>query len=450
MGESEERFALLLTEGVKRISIRERKTISLVHDELGYAIGREGGSAIEYWRKGHIPAEQSDVEKLAREITRRSGPGRKWLEQFLDSSGYSDLMDLCDELFPPPPLSHIPSRPYKELVGRDVYMRDIMTALRDPDGRWSVAIDGMGGIGKTALAREVAERSLNERWFDTMVWISASKGGHASGDSRGGVALTFDTILDIISRQLGASEIKLKAAEKETLVQALLRRKKVLVVLDNLETAAEPQDSIVERLQPLLGYSKVLLTSRHRFSGEVYPIHLTGLDEDGSKQFISQVAEERGISHVKTANSIELNQIAYATGGSPLALKFVVGLLFHLPLEIVLNHLREAQPLRGRAEEDDFIQFYRFIFLPSWHLLSDDCEKLLISMAPFTPEIGGTFEALRTIGHLPERLLARCIDELWRLSFLEVGESPGLRQKRYYLHALTQYFVLSDILELLR
>ena len=69
MSKSPEKFARLLTEAVHKIRIHEsktiKKTIRIVQDELGYALGREGGSCIEYWRKGHIPVGIDSVEKLA-------------------------------------------------------------------------------------------------------------------------------------------------------------------------------------------------------------------------------------------------------------------------------------------------------------------------------------------------------------------------------------------------
>lgn len=99
MSQSTEKFAELLTEGVYRIRIIESKTIQILQDELGYAIGRDGGSAIEYWRKGHIP-KLSEVENLAREIVKRGQLERAWLEQFLDSADHPAVNGLCDELFP--------------------------------------------------------------------------------------------------------------------------------------------------------------------------------------------------------------------------------------------------------------------------------------------------------------------------------------------------------------
>ena len=75
MARSPQKFGQLLTEAVYKIRIAEsktiKKTISLIQDELGYSLGREGGSCIEYWRKGNIPASLDDVLNLAGELASR-------------------------------------------------------------------------------------------------------------------------------------------------------------------------------------------------------------------------------------------------------------------------------------------------------------------------------------------------------------------------------------------
>ncbi len=67
-------------------------------------------------------------------------------------------------------------------------------------------------------------------------------------------------------------------------------------------------------------------------------------------------------------------------------------------------------------------------------------------MAVFAPGVGGTFAAVQAISELSQAVLPGTIDELWRFSFLETGEG-GLREPRYYLHPLTHYFVISDIVQ---
>ena len=348
--------------------------------------------------------------------------------------------------------SQLPGKSYRELIGRDILIGDVLAALRDPSGKWIVTVDGMGGIGKTALVRELADRCTSEHLFDAVVWDQAPKEsqGLPTTAGKGKGTLTYETVLDSIARQLGALDVpRLKRPEKEIRVKGLLQVQRVLIVLDNLETAKESQNEIVRRLLPLLNPSKTLMTSRHRFQGDVYAVHLPGLDEDGALRFIRQEAKEKNIQNVSNASVSELKQIAETTGGSPLALKLVVGQLSLLPLATVLEQLRKVKLPKGDSDKNDYVRFYKGIFSPSWKLMSEDGKKLLISMSHFAPGIGGTYEAVKATSDLTNEILAGCIDELWRLSFLEKGESPSLKKVRYYLHALTQYFVLSDIVKVL-
>ncbi|NTU83761.1 MAG: ATP-binding protein [Chloroflexales bacterium] len=97
-------FGALLTEAVYRIRSLEGKhgkSIQIVQDELGYAIGREsGGSAIEHWRKGNVPLRHQEVEALAREIMRRTDLSRHWLERFLSHGRHPHPLPVCDLLRP--------------------------------------------------------------------------------------------------------------------------------------------------------------------------------------------------------------------------------------------------------------------------------------------------------------------------------------------------------------
>lgn len=95
----EQRFADLLTEAIHRIRLRESKSVQIVQDEIGYALGREGGSAIHYWRKGHVPSKQTDIGNLARELQERGRFDREWMAQFLECAGYIQAAQLLDSLY---------------------------------------------------------------------------------------------------------------------------------------------------------------------------------------------------------------------------------------------------------------------------------------------------------------------------------------------------------------
>lgn len=348
-------------------------------------------------------------------------------------------------------ISQLPSKGYTELIGREKFLGDILAALRDPSGKWMIGIDGMGGIGKTALAREVAERCQKENLFGNFVWIQAPKDPFPlTSDEKGVGSLNFETVLDHISRQLGALDIpKLKLAEKEARVKALIQSKRVLLVLDNLETSKEPQDDIARKLFALLNPSKALLTSRRRFKIDLFAVHLDDLRPEDSIEFARQIARNRNITRVANAEREELLKIAHTTG-SPLALKLIVGQLESQTIERVLEQLSKIKAPDQDSDEGDYLKFYKFIFTDSWRLLSENGKKLLISMAHFAPNVGGTFDAIKATSDLPSETLDRCIQELWQYSFLERGESPNLKTLRYYLHALTQYFILSDIVKVIK
>jgi hypothetical protein len=96
----EKTFARLLSEAIHRIRLQEGKSVQIVQDELGFALGRDGGSAIRYWRKGHVPAQPEDVAQLAQELVQRGQLERNWLEQFLRSADYGPMTELVTKLFP--------------------------------------------------------------------------------------------------------------------------------------------------------------------------------------------------------------------------------------------------------------------------------------------------------------------------------------------------------------
>jgi hypothetical protein len=163
MAKSPEKFAQLLTQAVHRIRLREsktiKKTIRIVQDELGYALGREGGSCIEYWRKGHVPATMDDVEKLARELVKQGGLNQDEFKQFLHSAGHPAPTGSGNELFQTeelapfivgPPITHP-----RQFFGREQELKRIF-------GLWkrfplqNIAVIGLHRSGKTSLLRYLA------------------------------------------------------------------------------------------------------------------------------------------------------------------------------------------------------------------------------------------------------------------------------------------------------
>jgi hypothetical protein len=166
MDQSPQKFGQLLSEAVYQIRRREasaiKKTLRLVQDELGYAVGREGGSAIEYWRKGNIPAKAEQVAELARELVRRGGLDRTGLAQFLASAGYSNAVSLAEELFPVPALERFapfiigpPISHPRQFFGREAELSRIFNLWKRFPLQ-NVAVIGPQRSGKTSLLHTLA------------------------------------------------------------------------------------------------------------------------------------------------------------------------------------------------------------------------------------------------------------------------------------------------------
>lgn len=169
MARSPKKFAQLLTKAIYKIRLHEsqstKKTLRIVQDELGYELGRDGGSAIEYWRKGYIPAKLDTLEALARALVKRQGLDQQGLKDFLISAGYPDPIDLGEELFPPPaeeqfaPFVVGPPITYpRQFFGREQELRRIF-ALWKRFPLQNIAIVGLQRSGKTSLLRYVEKIS---------------------------------------------------------------------------------------------------------------------------------------------------------------------------------------------------------------------------------------------------------------------------------------------------
>jgi tetratricopeptide (TPR) repeat protein len=286
MARSADKFAQLLTEGIYRISLVESKSIAIVQDELGYALGKKGGSSIEHWRKRHLPAKLSDVETLARKMVARGKLERTWLEQFLHSFNHPAPERLCDELFssspltvgedaaPPTPASTpdflpldrvplpaslpagslMPLRKNPLFVGRDQDLRAIAAVLR-AGGAAAVsqvetaATTGLGGIGKTQLACEFVHR-YGQYFRGGVFWLSFADPQAVAAE----IAACGGT---------GALELRpdfghYPLHDQVRLVQAAWQRSTPrLLVFDNCE---DPE--LLERWRPVSGGCSILVTSR--------------------------------------------------------------------------------------------------------------------------------------------------------------------------------------------
>jgi len=70
-------------------------------------------------------------------------------------------------------LASLPRRPY--FVGREDELKTALQSLQPNSRTFIIGIEGIGGVGKTALATEVSHRCIEDELFVSVIWISAKE-----------------------------------------------------------------------------------------------------------------------------------------------------------------------------------------------------------------------------------------------------------------------------------
>lgn len=331
---------------------------------------------------------------------------------------------------------HLPPRTYTHLFGMEAALAQLMDYLSDLAHHWVISLDGMAGLGKTALAREAAGRLAETDRFVDISWVTVRPVSYTWRGPRQVdlPALTCSQVLGIIANQLSSIDLgPLSLPAKRDRVREILHDRSYLVVLDNLETSMDCgtwPDWFWDMADP----SKFLLTSRHWLESEVGQsvLSLDQLAESESLALIRHEAHLRGLPDVVDASNDTLRAILAVTGGNPLAIKLVVGQLVSLPLSRILATLETAQP--------DTDAFYQHLYRVSWDLISAPARHLLRCMAELQAG-GGTWEDLSAISGLFGDDLASAIEILISHSLLQAS---GFEEKTYSLHPLTYHFAVSQ------
>jgi transcriptional regulator with XRE-family HTH domain len=346
---------------------------------------------------------------------------------------------------PPPPkpktnFKRLIMPPQEILFGIDLQQRQLSDQLNKDDEPWLIAIDGIGGIGKTALANAMVHETLPAGRFYDAAWLSAKQEEFRPNPRVQKInqpALDRDTLVDTILEQLGDRRLLVSSsnAKLDGLIN-LLRGHPYLIVIDNLETIADYQ-ALLPVLRKLANPSKFLLTSRHnlRAHSDVFCLNLTELSWNDTFAFLMHEAEVRGISILAEASEVQLESIYRVVGGNPLALKLVVGQIGFLPLSEVLRNLEHVRD----KEIDDL---YCYIYWQAWRNLDAASQKALLAM-PLAQ--GGTLNQLRIVSRLEMDKLNQALKRLIIRSLVEVQGS--IEQRRYHIHRLTETFLLTEIVK---
>lgn len=424
-----ETFARLLKAGINSIASCEGKTAAAVEAELGERVG-VSGDTIQRYKSGVIPAEARTVQVLAEAIVRRGLLGREWLQRLLAAAHYPAADALVEQLCPlgpqrarPPRVyANLPAPTYGQFVMRERAFADVADGLSQRSA--VVLIVGLGGNGKTSLAREVAAAALRDEALlpraDAVVWVS---------DKERPGTTNLSTVLDEVARTLdypGLTQLPFETRRHE--VEQLLRSQRVLLVIDNFETITD--DALLAWLLRLPEPSKAIVTSREyqRAWRSSWPVELRGMTEAEVRALLDERTRALKLAPLLDAPEL-LDALIAATGGNPKAVTMTLGLVKYerRPLPEVIEGLYAA---RGELFDD--------LFARAWALLDEAARRVLRAMTLFpalaVPELLAA--AADVQGYAFDRAVERLVD----LALVDVQQRDLASSPRYTLHPLVRAF----------
>jgi DNA-binding SARP family transcriptional activator/tetratricopeptide (TPR) repeat protein len=312
-----------------------------------YRCGRQGEALDAYTRARRCLADELGIEP---------GPRLRQLHQ--------DILTNSPALDAPSTARHQLPRDITEFTGRADELRavhDIAAATQDT-AVTIIAIEGMGGVGKTRLAIRAAHQ-LASRFDDLQLWTDLR------GFDPDRHPVPASAALDYLLRLLGVPDQHIPPGEeaRAALYRDRLAGRRALVVLDNV--ADERQ---VRPLLPASPSSLVLITSRRSLAG-LDGVHCLSLDAFSEAESVELLSTVVGSSRV---------------AAEPSAAARITELCGHLPIAVGLAARRlRARPRWRLADlasklDSELPPSVRAIFDLSYDGLPPWCQRLFRLLGP--------------------------------------------------------------------
>ncbi|MFD6278762.1 ATP-binding protein [Streptomyces sp. NPDC060209] len=345
-----------------------------------------------------------------------------------------------------PALSGLPARS-PGFTGRDHDLSAVMQFM-DPANESqnksaTILLSGLGGVGKTELASQVAYtvRGAND-WFPGGV-IFVDLFGY---DRR--LSLSPERALTSLLQAIGVPEesvpedLQSRIRLHRSILAAYAERgARILLILDNASSADQVRD-----LLPTDGINFALVTSRHTLSIGARLYELKALDPEASIRLLrSSIAVSRGEEDERIDEDVDSSHaLSRLCGNLPLALQICAAILADSPRRPVSSLVESLNKSHSRIDElrrED--KAVRAVFDLSYELLTES-ERRVLGFASFSPGPDISTAAAARLVDVPEGEVERTLIGLSRAHLVEEGNTWG----RWRLHDLVRLYALEAVADL--
>jgi predicted ATPase/DNA-binding SARP family transcriptional activator len=322
-------------------------------------------------------------------------------------------------------------------IGRDDERRRVHDLLRD---HRLVTITGVGGVGKTRLALQVASEAI-ERYRDGAVCCELA------------AATDEETLLTVVATSIGVP--RRTGLTPEASIVERLRAQERLLILDNCEHLLQPAAVLVDQILGGCPGVSVLATSREALDvdGErvspLRPMKVATSDSltdvvasDAVGLFVDRATTVRPDFAVDPGNASTINDICVRLDGIPLAIELAAVRVVSMSPDEIAARIDERFRLLtgGRRIALERHRTLRAALEWSYDLLDERERTVFDRLAVFA----GSFDADAAQAVITDELLTGwdvidALDGLVRKSLLGAETQPSGTTRYQFLETLRQY-----------
>jgi len=328
----------------------------------------------------------------------------------------------------PSPTLHTLGAPVADFTGRKADIAELTDALK-PDGRCDSALisglRGMGGIGKTELARMVGHLLVAD-YPDAQLEIALQAGDAPKTPEQ--------VLAEVVRAFAPAAKPPDSVDELKALCRQVMAGARGFLLLDNAANA----DQVRPLLPPPAGWA-VVVTSRRRFAlpGACLDKNLDVLSPEDARELIGRILKAGG----RAVPDEEVARIADLCGRLPLALRIAASFLVQNRTWRVEEYIAALEAERLKHLDVEGEGSVRASLGVSVRQLEEQSPKLAerwrllgVFPAPFERE------AAAAVWELSDDETRDALTELYRWSLVEYDEKEGT----YVLHDLLREYALAE------
>lgn len=208
-----------------------------------------------------------------------------------------------------------PPAPPEKFAGRDKELADLCQRLRTGQITAITAVDGLGGIGKTTLAKQAANDLWADKTFRAVLWADITRNPDWVQILDGWLKLIDNSLsLPVVSQRQQAAFVKNALEEGLKTVCEECQPNRTLVVLDDVWDSGVSLVRVLKEACP--AEATILLTTRSHNAA----VDLAGKDSRQLNRLEGEAARELLRLYLEKAAPQQLDELAKLLGGHPLAL----------------------------------------------------------------------------------------------------------------------------------